>query len=71
MNLSELTFVDAIREEELSWLGRIGAKFIAENAYFLDVCERLHLALVRKCANSPPSDATALANPFPARRSGE
>jgi hypothetical protein len=54
VDLSEVSFVDAVGEEVLSWLGRIGGKFIADNAYALDVCERLHLSLARKRAKSPP-----------------
>ena len=50
VNLSEVTFVDAVGEEVLSWLARVGGEFIAENCYPLDVCERLHLPMVRKRA---------------------
>lgn len=53
VDLSEVIFVDAIGEEVLSWLGRIGGKFVADSAYALDVCERLHLSLARKRARSP------------------
>jgi hypothetical protein len=52
VNLSEVTFVDAIGEEMLSWLARIGGKFIADNCYPLHVCERLHLPMAPKCAGS-------------------
>jgi hypothetical protein len=45
VNLSEVTFVDAVGEEVLSWLARIGGEFDAENCYPLDVCERLHLPM--------------------------
>jgi len=31
VNLSEVTFVDAAGEEILSWLARIGGRFIADN----------------------------------------
>ena len=48
VNLSEVTFVDAVGEEVLSWLARIGGEFVAENCYPLDVCERLHLPMARK-----------------------
>jgi len=50
VNLSEVTFVDAAGEEMLSWLARIGAKFIADNCYPLHICERLRLPMVPKCA---------------------
>src|ERR1700690_1094506 len=48
VNLSEVTFVDAVGEEMLSWLARIGGKFIADNCYPLHVCERLRLPMVPK-----------------------
>jgi hypothetical protein len=54
VNLSEVTFVDAVGEEVLSWLARIGGEFIAENCYPLHVCERLHLPMARKRAGALP-----------------
>jgi hypothetical protein len=33
VNLSEVTFVDAVGEEMLSWLARIEGEFIADNCY--------------------------------------
>src|ERR1700689_2016871 len=50
VNLSEVTFVDAVGEEVLSWLARVGGEFVAENCYPLHVCERLHLPMARKRA---------------------
>jgi hypothetical protein len=54
VNLSEVSFVDSVGEEVLSWLGRIGVKFVAESAYALDVCDRLKLPLLRKRSRSLP-----------------
>ena len=54
VNLSEVTFVDAVGEEVLSWLARIGGEFVAENCYPLNVCERLHLPMARKQAGALP-----------------
>jgi hypothetical protein len=54
VNLSEVTFVDAVGEEVLSWLARIGGEFLAENCYPLNVCERLHLPMARKHAGALP-----------------
>jgi hypothetical protein len=54
VNLSEVTFVDAVGEEVLLWLGRIGGEFVAENCYPLHVCERLHLPMARKRAGALP-----------------
>jgi hypothetical protein len=52
VNLSEVTFVDAVGEEMLSWLARIGGRFIAETCYPLHVCQRLHLPMAPKRADS-------------------
>jgi len=48
VDLSEVSFVDAIGEEVLLWFKEIGLTFIAESAYSSDVCERLHLPIERK-----------------------
>jgi hypothetical protein len=47
VDLTEVTFVDSIGEAALAFFRRLGAKFVAEDAYTLDVCERLHLPLTR------------------------
>ena len=54
VNLSEATFVDAVGEEVLLWLARIGGEFIAENCYPLHVCECLHLAMAPKRPGALP-----------------
>ncbi len=45
VDLSDVTFVDLSGEEALLWLGHIGADFVAETSYSLDICERLCLPL--------------------------
>ncbi len=45
VDLSDVTFADSSGEEALTWLGRVGAKFVAQSSYSLDLCERLHLQL--------------------------
>ncbi|HVJ05603.1 MAG TPA: hypothetical protein VM578_08015 [Candidatus Saccharimonadales bacterium] len=45
VNLSDVSFVDATGEQALSCFSRIGVRFIAENAYSRNVCERLRLPL--------------------------
>lgn len=46
VDLTEVTFVDTRGEEVLRWLGSIGARFLAENCYSLDLSHRLHLPMV-------------------------
>ena len=48
VDLTGVTFVDSVGEATLSFFGRLGANFVAEDAYMLDVCEHLHLPLARK-----------------------
>ena len=45
VDLADVTFVDPVGEEVLSFFGRLGAEFIADNAYSRDLCERLNLRL--------------------------
>ena len=47
VDLTEVTFIDPVGEATLSFFGRLGAKFIAEDVYLLDVCKRLNLPLTR------------------------
>lgn len=47
VDLTDVTFIDSVGEATLSLLGRLGAKFVAEDAYVLDVCKRLYLPLAR------------------------
>jgi hypothetical protein len=45
VDLTEIVFIDDTGEEVLSFLGRLGAEFVAPNSYSLDVCERLDLSV--------------------------
>lgn len=47
VDLTDVTFVDALGEEVLLSFGRAGAEFMADNAYARFVCERLSLPLAR------------------------
>ncbi|MFY9732484.1 MAG: hypothetical protein WBQ04_23005 [Candidatus Acidiferrales bacterium] len=47
VDLTEITFIDSVGEEVLSFFGQFGAEFVAETSYALDICERLHLRLAR------------------------
>lgn len=43
VDLTEVTFIDSVGEEVLSFFGVFGAEFVAQTSYTLDICERLHL----------------------------
>jgi hypothetical protein len=45
VDLTDVTFVDSAGEGVLSLFGRLGAAFIADDAYARDLCERLNLRL--------------------------
>jgi len=46
VDLTDVMFIDAIGEEVLLFVKRLGAQFVAETSYSRDVCERLQLRLV-------------------------
>lgn len=47
VDVTEVTFIDSVGEQVLSFFGRLGAHFIAETSYSLYICERLHLRLAQ------------------------
>jgi len=47
VDLTDVTFIDSVGEEVLSFFGRFGAEFAVSTSYTLDVCERLDLRLAR------------------------
>jgi hypothetical protein len=48
VDLSEVTFVDLVGEQVLLWLGRLNARFVANNVYMRSVCEDLQLHILKK-----------------------
>jgi hypothetical protein len=48
IDLTDVMFIDAIGEEVLLLVKRLGAQFVAETSYSRDVCERLDLPFARK-----------------------
>lgn len=47
VDLTDVTFIDSVGEEVLSFFSRFGAEFAASTSYTIDACERLHLRLAR------------------------
>lgn len=54
MDLSKVNLVDEVGETVLSYFRRLGVTFIADDAYALKVCERLHLPLDRTPTSNLP-----------------
>jgi hypothetical protein len=48
VDLTDLMFIDAIGEEVLLFVKRLGAQFVADTSYSRDVCERLQLPFIGK-----------------------
>jgi len=48
VNLSEVTYVDAVGEEVLIWLKEVGVRFTAESVYCRYICERLNLPMAEQ-----------------------
>lgn len=48
VDLTEVMFIDAVGEDVISFVKRLGGVFVAETAYARDICERLQLPLLRK-----------------------
>jgi hypothetical protein len=62
IDLTEVTFVDSVGEEVLSFFGCFGAEFAAQTSYALDICERLHLRLARGGAPNANNSSAASIN---------
>ena len=48
VDLTEVMFIDAVGEDVLLFVKRLGAQFVAETSYSRDVCERLQLPFIGK-----------------------
>ena len=62
VDLTDVTFIDSVGEEVLSFFGRFGAEFAASTSYTLDVCERLHLRLARDGASDTDTSGASRTN---------
>ena len=51
VDLTDVMFIDAIGEEVLLFVKRLGAQFVADTSYSRDVCERLQLPFIDKNSN--------------------
>ena len=48
VDLTDVMFIDAIGEDVLLFVKKLGAQFVAETSYSRDVCERLQLPFIGK-----------------------
>jgi hypothetical protein len=68
VDLSEVTFIDSVGEEVLSFFDRFGAEFVAQTSYTLDICERLHLRLASDKASDGNMSGASRTNAGPHKR---
>jgi len=61
VDLTDVTYIDAIGEEVLQWLAKVGARFSADSCYSISICERLSLPL-GKCNNHLPEADNLVTN---------
>ena len=48
VDLTDVSYVDAVGEQVLTWLSSLGAKFVAHAVYAAAICKRLSLPLHNK-----------------------
>lgn len=72
VDLTELMFIDAVGEDVLLLIKKLGGEFVAETAYAQDICERLQLPLVRnhKQNSELPGNRNAKGHPPPTNSRG-
>ena len=68
LDLTDLMFIDAIGEQVLSFVKKLGAQFVAETSYSRDVCERLQLPIIGKHKSNMQVPGNADGNGHRARR---
>ena len=47
VDLTDIMFIDAVGEDVLLFVRKLGGNFIADTSYSRDICERLQLPLLR------------------------
>jgi hypothetical protein len=62
VDLTDVVYVDAVGEQVLSFLGRLGAEFAAATSYTVDVCERLQLRLAQRNGSAETATSASRAN---------
>jgi len=48
VDVTEVSYVDLVGEQVLTWLGSVGARFVAKAAYAAGMCKRLNLPIHSK-----------------------
>ena len=51
IDLTDVSYIDSVGEQVLTWFSSIGAVFVAKAVYVAGVCERLRLPLQKESAS--------------------
>ncbi len=71
VDVTEVSYVDSVGEQVLSWFHSIGAVFVAKGIYAAGVCERLHLPMRGQPSGSPRKPHRGgVRRPSPGTRTG-
>ena len=70
IDLTEVTCIDEVGEQVLSWLGSIGVAFVAKNVYVASICERLGLPLHNASSTSSKNRRRGSDHPSSPRHNG-
>jgi hypothetical protein len=71
VDVTEVSYVDSVGEQVLSWFHSIGAVFVAKGIYAAGVCERLHLPMRGQSSRSPRKPHRGrVRRPSPGTRAG-
>jgi hypothetical protein len=62
VDLTEVMFIDAVGEDVLLFVKKLGGEFVAETAYSRDICERLRLPSVCNHKQNSPRSANSDGN---------
>ena len=61
VDLTEVSYVDAVGEQVLIWLSSLGARFVAKAVYAAATCKRLNLTVYNKPVLNKPGFRGVLA----------
>ena len=67
VDLTDVTYVDSAGERLLSWLGSVGAVFVARGVYAIGVCEGLGLSVMPSISTRRPGSREEKCSTHPMR----
>ena len=65
IDIEHVHYADPLGEKALQWLNRLGAAFVVQNAYGVDLCDRLELSRVSVSEVEKKKHSSTIARPMP------